>query len=85
MNKPLIGVTMSDNELKLQREVQELKAEARRLRRIIESTLAIFAVLAILIFPQLLILVAVATIGFFGFLFSPLGRRTFPYSFHRKE
>lgn len=76
---------MSDDELKLQREVQELKTEARRLRRIIQGAVTVLAVAAILIFPQLLVLAAVAAIGFFGFLASSLGRKTFPYSFHRKN
>jgi hypothetical protein len=75
---------MNDNELRLQREVQELKAEASRLRRIIEGVFTAVAVVAILVFPQLLILAAVAAAGFLGFLASPSGRKTFPYSFHRK-
>ena len=75
----LIGVFMSDDELRLQREVQELKAEARRLRRTIQGAFTVLAVAAILIFPQLLILAGVAAIGFFGFLASPLGRRTIPW------
>lgn len=85
MGNALISVFMSEDELRLQREVQELKAETRRLRRIIGGAFIVLAVAAILIFPQLLVLVAVAGIGFFGFLLSPLGRKTFPYSFRRKN
>jgi hypothetical protein len=76
---------MSEDESRLQREVYALKAEARRLRRIFEGTFIVLAVVATLIIPGLLVLVAVAAIGFLGFLASPSGRKTLPYSFHRKE
>jgi hypothetical protein len=83
-NAPMGGF-MSEDELRLQREVHELRAETRRLRRIIEGAFTVLAVAAILVFPQLLILAGIAGIGVLGFLASPLGRKTFSYSFHRKE
>jgi Flp pilus assembly protein TadB len=75
---------MTEDESRLQREVHALKSEVRRLRRIFEGSLIVLAVVAILIIPGLMILVAVAAIGFFGFLASPWGRKTFPDPFHRK-
>jgi len=76
---------MDDNEFRLQREIRELKTEVRRLRRMIEGVFAIIGIAAIVIFPELLIVVAIGGVGFFAFLITPLGRKISPYFFHRKD
>jgi hypothetical protein len=58
---------MSDNEFKLRREVQELKAEVRRLRRMIEGGFAVVVLAIIMVFPRhpdLLIFIGVLSIGY---------------------
>ncbi len=50
---------MNDNDLQLKREIQELRAEVRRLRRTVEAGLVLLGLAAVVIFPQLLMLVLV--------------------------
>jgi hypothetical protein len=75
---------MSDNEFRLQREVRELRAEVRRLRRTIEGAYFVIGLIVVLICPQLLVVVAIGAIGYLAFLFTPLGRKMFPHFFHSK-
>ena len=77
---------MNDNEFKLQREVKELKVEVRRLRHTVEGALVVVGLIAILIFPQLLIwAAALAVLILFGFLVSPKRRMIFSYFFHKRD
>ena len=73
---------MNDNEFRLQREVQELKAEVRRLRRTIEGAYIVIGLVVVMICPELLVVVAIGGIGYLAFLFTPLGRKIFPHFFH---
>ena len=75
---------MSDNEFRLQREVKELKAEVRRLRRTVEGAFAVIGLVAVVLCPELLVVAAIAGIGYLAFLFTPLGRKIFPHFFHSK-
>lgn len=77
---------MSDNEFRLQREVQELKAEVRRLRRMIEGGFIVIGLAAVVIFPQLLMLaLGIAGLVLFAFLVSPVRRLIFSSMFHRRD
>jgi hypothetical protein len=69
---------MSDDEFRLQRQVQQLKAEVRHLRRTIHGGLAAIVLIVLIIVPQLL--VPAAGLGaaiLFGFLVSPYRRMIF--------
>ena len=50
---------MNDHDLELKQEVQELRAEIRRLRRTVEAGIVLVGLAAEVIFPQLLMLVLV--------------------------
>ena len=50
---------MNDHDLELKQEVQELRAEIRRLRRTVEAGIVLVGLAAVVIFPQLLMLVLV--------------------------
>jgi hypothetical protein len=75
---------MNDPEATLRREVQELRAEVTRLRRAVECGLAVIAVAAAVIFPDLLrVGVFVGVMIIFALLVSPVRRLIFS-SFLRK-
>jgi hypothetical protein len=77
---------MSDNESRLEREVQELRAEVRRLRRMMEGGFVAAGLAVAIIFPQLAWLVlAVAVLIFFAFLVSPVRRMIFSSIFHKRD
>jgi hypothetical protein len=77
---------MCDNEFRLQREVQELKAEVRRLRRTVEGAFIVVGLVAVLICPQLLVLVAgIAALILFAFLVSPVRRMIFTSIFYKRD
>ena len=76
---------MDDNEFKMQREIRELKAEVKRLKRMLEAGFIVVGVVVILIFPELLILAAIGALGFFAFLLCPLGRKIFSPIFHERD
>lgn len=73
-----MGMPMSDNEIQLAREVSELKAEVRRLRRLIEGAFIVLGVAAIVLYPGILVLVAsFCILCLFAFLVSPVRRLIF--------
>lgn len=77
---------MNDNEFKLQRQVQELKAEVKRLKRMIEGTFVIIGLGVVIIFPQLAVLALfVAVLCLFAFLVSPVRRLIFSYIFGKRD
>lgn len=66
---------MNDTETRLRQEVQELRAEVTRLRRAVECGLAVIAVAAAVIFPDLLrVGIFVGVMIIFAFLVSPVRR-----------
>jgi multisubunit Na+/H+ antiporter MnhG subunit len=74
---------MDDERANLKREVQELKAEVRHLRRLVETGLVVFGVAIIYFTPQLAL--AAAGLGvmiLFAFLVSPVRKLIFQYLFH---
>ena len=77
---------MNDNEFRLQREVRELKAEVRRLRRLIEGALVVVGLGVVIIFPQLAAFaLGLAVICFLAFLVSPVRRLIFSYIFGKRD
>ena len=50
---------MNDSDFQMKREVQELRAEVRRLRRTVEAGIVLVGLAAVVIFPPLLMLVLV--------------------------
>lgn len=77
---------MNDSELKLQREVRELRAEVRRLRRLMESTIVVTGIGVVIVFPQLAVLALYLVVGiFFVFLVSPVRRLIFSYIFGKRD
>ena len=77
---------MSDLDFKVKREVQELRAEVRRLRRTLEGGFVVIGLAVIVVFPQLLLFaVAVAVITFLAFLVSPVRHLIFDHIFHRLD
>ena len=77
---------MNDNEFRLQREVRELKAEVRRLRRFIIGGFAVAGLFVVIIFPELLMFaLEVAVCCFFAFLVSPVRRMIFSYLFGKRD
>jgi hypothetical protein len=76
---------MNDDEFRLQREIQELKAEVRRLRRTIEGGFVAVILVIAMLFPQILVLAAcLGVLILFGFLVSPYRQMIFS-SFSRKR
>jgi len=76
---------MNDNEFRLQREVQELKTEVRRLRRLIEGAFAVVGVATVAMFPQILVYVlSIAGLCLFAFLVSPVRRMIFSSILHKR-
>ena len=64
---------MSDNESKLQQEVQELKSEVRRLWRMVEFGFGLAALAIVLIYPQFLLLAGITAVSIlFALLVSPV-------------
>jgi len=77
---------MSDSESRLEREVQELRAEVRRLKRVVEGCIIVGCLAVGLIFPQLLVLaLAIAVLVLFAFLVSPVRRMIFSSIFHKRD
>jgi hypothetical protein len=77
---------MNDSESKLQREVHELRAEVRRLKRMVEGVFVVVVVAIAVIFPQLLVLAAcVGVLILFAFLVSPVRRMIFTSIFHKRD
>lgn len=77
---------MSDIDFKAKREIQELRAEVRRLRRTLEAGLVVIGLAAVVIFPQLLLFaLGIAALLLFAFLVSPVRRLIFDYLFHGSE
>jgi hypothetical protein len=75
---------MDEADTKLRQEFQELKAEVRRLKRIIEGGIIIFCLILLILFPQLLIYVfSTAGLVLFGCLVSPVRGMIFSYLFKR--
>lgn len=76
---------MSDNEFRLQQEVRELKAEVRRLKHTVGGAFIVAGLVAVMICPQLLGLVAaIAVLILFAFLVSPVRRMIFSSIFHER-
>lgn len=77
---------MDDIDFKVKREVQELKAEVRRLRRTVEIGFAIAGLAVVVIFPQLLMLaLVIGVFVLFAFLVSPVRRMIFTSIFHKRD
>jgi hypothetical protein len=77
---------MNDIDFKVKREVQELKAEVRRLRRTVEAGFAVAGLAAVVIFPQLLMLMAsIGGLILFAFLVSPVRRMIFTSIFGKRD
>ena len=69
---------MSDIDFNLKREVQELRAEVRRLRRTVEAGFIVAGLVVVVIFPRLLILaLVIGVFVLFAFLVSPVRRMIF--------
>jgi len=77
---------MSDSESKLQHEVQELRAEVRRMKRTVEGVFVAVVVAIAVIFPQLLVLAAcIGVLILFAFLVSPVRRMIFTSIFQKRD
>jgi hypothetical protein len=77
---------MSDIDFKLKWEVQELRAEVRRLRRLVEVGLVIGALAAMLIFPHLVMLaLAIGVLVLFAFQVSPVRNLIFSFIFRKGD
>ena len=64
---------MQELDENLRREVKELKAEVRRLRRMVEAGFVLLGIAVAIFFPGLLLIVlAVAMMILFAFLVSPV-------------
>jgi hypothetical protein len=75
---------MNDNELKLQREIRELKAEVKRLRRLIEGAVAVIGLGVVIVFPQVAVFaLGLVVASFLAFLVSPVRRLIFSYIFRK--
>ena len=77
---------MSDNEFRLQREVQELKAEVRRLRRTVEGGFVVIGLAAVVICPQLLMFALIIPAAILlTLLVSPARRYVVTYLSHKQD
>jgi hypothetical protein len=78
---------MENSELKkLERDVQELRAEVRRTRHLLEGAVAVITVGLLILIPQLFIVVlAMGALILFGFLVSPLRRIIFQSLFQKRQ
>ena len=77
---------MDDIDFKVKREVQELRAEVRRLRRAVEAGFVVIGLAAIVVFPQLLMLaVVIGAFVLFAFLVSPVRGMIFTSIFHKRD
>ena len=75
---------MTDNELKLQQQVRELKGEVRRLRRMCELGVGAVALAVVFLFPQLLLYAfAIGACILFALLVSPVRHLIFPSVFKK--
>ena len=77
---------MSNNEFRLQREVQELKAEVRRLRRTIEGGFVVIGLAAVVICPQLLMFALIVPAAILlTLLVSPARRFVVSYLLNKQD
>lgn len=77
---------MSDNEFRLEKEVHELKAEVKRLRRMIEGAYVVIGLAAVIIFPQFLwYVVGIVGAIFFACLVSPVRHLIFSSVFQKRD
>jgi hypothetical protein len=77
---------MDDIDFKVKREVQELRAEVRRLRRTIEGGFVVIGLAAVVLFPQLLMLaLVIGVLVLFAFLVSPQRRMIFKSIFRKRD
>ena len=77
---------MDDIDFKVKREVQELRAEVRRLRRTVEAGFIIAGLAAIVVFPQLLALALVVPAAvLIALLVSRQRRMIFTSIFHKRD
>ena len=77
---------MNDQESRLEREVQELRAEVRRLRRLLEGVCILIGLAVVILFPQLaLVIGSLAVLILFAFLVSPVRGLIFSSIFHRQS
>lgn len=73
---------MDDRQAKLEQEVNELKAEVRRLRRAAEAAVVIIALAVVYVFPQLALgVLGVAIASLAALLVSPVRHLVFPSIF----
>jgi hypothetical protein len=77
---------MEDLDKQLQREVQELRAEVRRLRYLIEGAILIVSIGLVLLIPDLLVVgISLGVLILFGFLVSRQRRMIFTSLFHKRD
>jgi hypothetical protein len=77
---------MNDIDFKVKREIQELRAEVRRLRRIVEAGFVTAGLAVAMIFPQFLMLaIFICVMVLFAFLVSPVRRMIFTSFFDKRN
>jgi hypothetical protein len=80
------GAFMSDIDFKVNREVHELRAEVRWLRRTVEAGFLVAGSAAVVIFPQLLMLaLVIGVLVLLAFLVSPVRRMIFTSIFQKRD
>jgi hypothetical protein len=76
---------MDNSNTKLQREVQELRAEVRRLTYLIEGAILILSIGLMVLIPDLLVVgISLGVLILFGFLVSRQRRTIFQSLFQRR-
>jgi hypothetical protein len=77
---------MDDKNMQLQQEVQELRAEVRRLRYLIEGAILIISIGLVVLIPNLLVIgISLGVLILFGFLVSRQRRMIFHSLFRKRE
>ena len=77
---------MDDRNTQLQRDIQELKAEVRRLRHLIDGAILIVSIGLVMLIPNLLIVgISLGVLIIFGFLVSRQRRMIFRSLFQKRE
>jgi len=77
---------MDNQNTQLQREVQELRAEVRRLRYLIEGAILIVSIGLMALFPNLLVIgISLGGSVLFGFVVSRQRRMIFQYLFQKRD
>jgi hypothetical protein len=76
---------MEESNTQLQREIQELRTEVRRLRHLIEGAILIISIGLVVLIPNLLIMgISLGVLILFGFLVSRQRRLIFQSLFQKR-